>query len=321
MVVNFCFVFGVFYHNWLEKSQVSLGGRQCREVGPETGWLRRGTKTLFSDLLRGVFSWSRGFQTQPDHPNAGFVSVGSAGRAKPSILLGKPTQFKHTLRHPVWRRPARTQPRHTQPKHIQPATRRHRVPAGSSPILVRPAGRRVVQGCRHQAARGEDTSVKQLPAPHHPRGARPPVRLATPAAERQPTCEPLPPHSASQPVSHASSRPRHLASCVEASGLAWAWRTRPGAAGGQSAQRMGGLALGSASRGAAAAYRHLGQTLPMISERNPAVADQVEHAMTHEVPHEGCLVELHNAGGRWDREATHLVRVAPWQATSRQRLE
>ena len=41
---------------------------------------------------------------------------------------------------------------------------------GSSPILVRPAGRSVVQGCRHRAARGEDTSVEQVPATTCKRG-------------------------------------------------------------------------------------------------------------------------------------------------------
>ena len=56
---------------------------------------------------------------------------------------------------------------------------------------------------------------------------------------------------------------------------------------------MGGVGLSWAS---------WADALPMISERNPAVAEHVEHAMTQEVHHEGCLAELHNACGRLDRE-------------------
>ena len=67
--------------------------------------------------------------------------------------------------------------------------------------------------------------------------------------------------------------------------------------------RQGGLGLRSASRGAEAAYwASWADALPMISERNPAIAEHVEHAMTQEVHHEGCLAELHNACGRLDRE-------------------
>ena len=58
----------------------------------------------------------------------------------------------------------------------------------------------------------------------------------------------------------------------------------------------------------------------MISERNPAIAEHVEHAMTQEMHHKGCLAELHNACGRLDREGfwwqpTCLVRVVAWQTT------
>ena len=67
--------------------------------------------------------------------------------------------------------------------------------------------------------------------------------------------------------------------------------------------RQGGLGLRSASRGAEAAYwASRVDGLPMISERNPAVAEHVEHTMTQEVHHEGCLAELHNACGTLDRE-------------------
>ena len=90
--------------------------------------------------------------------------------------------------------------------------------------------------------------------------------------------------------------------------------------------RMGGLGLRSASRGAEAAYWACwADALPMISERNPAIAELVEHAMTHEAHREGCLAELHDASGRLDRGrvlvATHLVRVTAWQTTTRQRLK
>ena len=40
----------------------------------------------------------------------------------------------------------------------------------------------------------------------------------------------------------------------------------------------------------------------MINERNPAIAEHVEHTMTHEAHREGCLAELHDASGRLDRE-------------------
>ena len=40
----------------------------------------------------------------------------------------------------------------------------------------------------------------------------------------------------------------------------------------------------------------------MINERNPVIAEHVEHTMTHEAHREGCLAELHNASGRLDRE-------------------
>ena len=67
--------------------------------------------------------------------------------------------------------------------------------------------------------------------------------------------------------------------------------------------RMGGLGLRSASRGAEAAYwASWADALPMINERNPAIAEHVEHTMTHEAHREGCLAELHNASGRLDRE-------------------
>ena len=74
-----------------------------------------------------------------------------------------------------------------------------------------------------------------------------------------------------------------------------------------------GLGLRSASRGAEAAYwASWADAWPMISERNPAIAEHVEHAMTQEVHHEGCLAELHNACGRLDREgmANDLQKVS-----------
>ena len=36
----------------------------------------------------------------------------------------------------------------------------------------------------------------------------------------------------------------------------------------------------------------------MTSERNPSIADHVEHTMHHQ----GCLAELHDACGRLDRK-------------------
>ena len=67
--------------------------------------------------------------------------------------------------------------------------------------------------------------------------------------------------------------------------------------------RQGCLGLRSASRDAKAAYWvSWADTLPMVCERNSAVAEHVEHARTQEVHHELCLAELHNACGRLDRE-------------------
>ena len=68
--------------------------------------------------------------------------------------------------------------------------------------------------------------------------------------------------------------------------------------------RMGGLGLRSMSRCSRAAYwASWADALPMIQERNPAIAEIVENALVHNVfPPEGCLSELVQATSQLDQE-------------------
>ena len=66
--------------------------------------------------------------------------------------------------------------------------------------------------------------------------------------------------------------------------------------------RMGGLGLRSATRCAESAFwASWADTLPMIRERTPQVAEMVVHAMNGE-QQTGCLGELQEASRRLDRE-------------------
>ena len=67
--------------------------------------------------------------------------------------------------------------------------------------------------------------------------------------------------------------------------------------------RMGGLGLRTAGRCAAAAYwASWADALPMISQRNPNVADLVEERMSGEGPPESCLGQLRECAQQLDHE-------------------
>ena len=58
--------------------------------------------------------------------------------------------------------------------------------------------------------------------------------------------------------------------------------------------RMGGLGLSFARRCAVAAH-WASDALPMIHERTPAVAIDVQRALEEQIPQAGCMAELHEA--------------------------
>ena len=83
-----------------------------------------------------------------------------------------------------------------------------------------------------------------------------------------------------------ASQPSMLAPTTKAYGKwcrrFWTWMSAA------NTTRRGKWPVCPCSSGAEAAYwASWADALPMISERSPAVADHVEHAMTHEVHHEG----------------------------------
>ena len=143
---------------------------------------------------------------------------------------------------------------------------------------------------------------------HNPRGARPAVCVATPFFE--PTRESQPPHNA-PPASQLDM----LVLLTKASGK-WCRRFWTCASVADMTRRDTWPL--SCTRVVWSEVRIQGRR-SHINERNPAIAEHVEHAMTQEVHHAGCLAELHNACGRLRRflVVTHLVRIAAWQTTKK----
>ena len=73
--------------------------------------------------------------------------------------------------------------------------------------------------------------------------------------------------------------------------------------------RMGGSGLRSAGRCARAAYwASWADAIPMISHRNPTVANSVVESLSGDAaPQEDCLAQLHECGQTLDREGFHWM--------------